>query len=229
MPQQESKRVAAIRNSALFACFLASHSLACSDEGTEDSTEEAPIAKGSAHYSMDHPESPLPACGSASVAGIGEGANVPDLPVSGQPPANFGIEVSDGQAYDAAGNAYSIQCNVTEGPAHQVSVVMEGPNTSPQAGNSPGITSVEITGTIGADGAGTGSVTYRTTRGGAGYNPSGTTCTLSAAPDAAIGGFQVGNGRARFAVFCGETIRVQDDLGRCEFSGTISVSNCTTN
>jgi hypothetical protein len=104
---------------------------------------------------------------------------------------------------------------------------MEGPNTSPQAGVATGATEIEVNGSIGADGTGTGSVVYRTTRGGVGSNANGPPCTLTATSNFdGSAGFEIGNGEAHFSFLCPETIRAQDDLGRCEAKGTIWVQDC---
>jgi hypothetical protein len=202
--------------------FLLVSALSCSPAAP-------PAGRGDAHYLIDNPVSSLPACGVSSVAGIADGSQVPDLPVGTSPPAaesGYGVQVRDGQEIPGSNGNYIVRCRVV-GSGSRIEVYMEGPNTSPQAGVATGATNIEVTGSIGADGTGTGDVVYRTTRSGTGSNPLTAPCTLSATPNFdGSAGFEVGGGAARFSFFCPETIRAQDDLGRCEAKGTIWVQDC---
>src|SRR5690606_10135974 len=181
-----------------------------------------PPAKGSAHYSIDYPDSDLGICGIVSVAGIGDGeGNVPELPSGVSPPEDFGVEVQNGQSIEGGTGNYVVQCRVAGESAFDISVEMEGPNHSSQAGFEVGTTSIQITGTIGSDGEGTGSVAYQTARGGSGSSREAL-CTLSAVPSNE-GGFQIGEGYARFTFHCPHTVRSRDDLGVCEANGTVHI------
>lgn len=182
-----------------------------------------PPAKGSAQYSIDEPA--VGKCGVTSVGGIGDGVgNVPELPSGTAPPDEFGVEVHDGQAIEGGTGTYVVRCRIAGESSFEVSVEMEGPNHSLQAGAATE-TAINVTGTIGANGEGTGSVYYKTTRSGGGENVPTSPCTLSAIPSDG-GGFQIDEGEARFTFFCPETTLYLDDFAQCEAKGTIQVRDC---
>jgi hypothetical protein len=147
--------------------------------------------------------------------------------MEGDSPTFFGRPVADGEPYNSEGAAYQIECSVSGTASHTIEVTMRGPNHSPFADDAIGETSIEISGEIALDGTGWGSVTYRTMASGSGMNPVETPCALSAVPHPQGGFFEIGDGEARFTFTCPETILAQDDLGRCEASGTIWVTGCS--
>ncbi len=184
-----------------------------------------PIAKASAHYLVDFPQSAGVggACnGTAQAAIASDESNTADLPLAQSEilPTDFGHLVSNGREN-------SISCTVQRvSDGYNISMYLAGPNVSPTAGSAIGETRLRISNAfIGDDGVGTGRVVVNTTN--VQQVSPNLPCQLRAIPDPQDSSlFQMREGEARFVFVCPDTTSSLDDFSTCETRGTVWVDDC---
>src|SRR5690606_20258883 len=131
---------------------------------------------------------------------------------------DFGEEVVDGSG------EYSVACTVTKGGS--IDIVMEGPNTSPNAPSTSGKTSIDVQGSMStSSGEGTASISVRTTESNATPNKPGHPCTIRAVRGS-DGEPIISAGKVTFTFQCQQAVRATDQLGVCETRGTVFVRDC---
>jgi len=194
---------------------------AASTGGSDGESPALSPASASAHYALESSDSEPSACPSQSVAGIGDGS-VPDLVQGEDEPANLGAEVADGEPIAGADTMYKVECSVVGAEAYDISLTMEGMNTSPLAGASSGKTMIEIKGSLAADGTGQADISVSTVNSGM---TSSSGCVLRAVSREG-GGYQVGDGAAQLTFTCDTTKLALNDFASCSLRGTVSMSGC---
>lgn len=211
-------------------------SVACSPGGD-------PIAEGTAHFKTNHSLDSSASENCLVVAGGIGRDSVPGFPQSdGSASTGTGDVVVDGESQfddeeaENPGHPYEITCTVSgEGPI-DISVFMRGANTSPNAGFSGSLTTLELNGTINADGQGSGDVFFKTNE--AGGMSSVEPCTFFASPaplHACSGDICIttddeptDTGKLFITFDCPHVEEAGKVGSYCESDGTVIVKNCVT-
>jgi hypothetical protein len=196
------------------------------------SPNAAPAAEGSAYYSTRSSST----C-SAGLGAIG-GGSVPTPPGSASP--STGTLVQDGQPLTEAEDNeifYAVKCKIQGNGPYSISASLEGPNSSPPATNTV-TTNISLSGSIAADGTGSGTVDFFTSTTQAMSPTAGSTCTFRATPSP----YFVCSGTAcsqtegpnstvpdygeAFLEFSCPSMTNGDLGNECEASGTIALQRC---
>lgn len=197
-----------------------------------------PIAKGSASFKVDYPTDPdvKGTCNQTTTAGIGSELGVPDLPSAGArldedlfvTIDDFGGQIIDGQTGSNGSGKYDIECTIKGDDSYSLDIEISGPNTHDLAGLDVDTTmSVNLSGTIEANGVGTGRVTVYTPSTSAVSPLGAATCELLALPDPNDSSQrQIGNGEVTLIFKCANANSALDDFSACETRGTIQLTDC---
>jgi len=206
---------------ALIGLFGAISSLGCSGPAP-------PVAEVAAHYTISGscPSTP-------STGGIGATkpltengpTGVPDLPSPSGFPSRKGGPVVDGtEGPDPDGKPYDVSCTVSGEGDFTVRAQLSGQNVSPSVvGNKS--TSIELSGTLGADGTGTGDVSFFTAEL---QNVTGKNCAFKVVPKR-DGNPDVSPGQAFFTFECPDVTMNSMVQAGCDSQGTLVLDGCSLN
>lgn len=194
-----------------------------------------PVARGSAHFRTKVPLDPEPGTSCTdSYGGIGAGTDVPDLPISNV--SNLGTMVVDGEQSET-NVPYEISCKINGAGELRIEGSLEGPNTSPFLSDEGSGTNIEVSGTLGADGNGSGQVRFFTTATLAVSPKPNTVCSLKATPTPlkacsnqfCLAGEMPGDyGGMAITFYCPDmNMGAAGIAADCEADGTIVLDRCT--
>jgi hypothetical protein len=189
-----------------------------------------PLARGSAHFQAQGVN-----CNNA-YGGIGNPPPEVANTLSEMDLHREGMVV-DGEQPINANAPYDITCTISGSGELIIEGRLEGPNTSPFVAAAGSSTNIEISGRIGLDGVGSGSVGFFTTSTLAVSPKEGTTCSFAATPTplkacsnqaCSGGGEPLDYGTMAITFSCPEMNMGAASIGAaCEANGTILLDRCT--
>ncbi len=202
-------------SSGLLFALVSVPTLACSPAAD-------PVAEGSASYQIVATTSGQVNCSFPSNGGIGKAPG--DVP-QGNPPTSFGVPVSDGEKAKISGKSYNISCSMGGGDERSIDLYLEGQNNYGDQTLTSEKTWISLSGTISADGSGTGDASVFTQLSETNTNKSPCTFSVVASPNDSSE-LRIGESNITLSFVCPTADSSLNRKSECQLTGTIDMSDC---